>query len=433
MTTSARSAFVLALESLSIVGLLAIAAVSSSFRFADIPYLSERAAAADQAALEQLGALRLVVPTIRYGLEIERFGDLLEVRRESPARLEDVLRAAGLSRAQSASLAQAAGLEREGVRELGPHTCVTFPSHDAQPAYVMVELNELEFLRFDVAADAVTLEDADGIASEFETMTLFYAGDVDSMLAETSFEGDLANVVRRALLEEMPLDTGFHVGLVKLIYTAKKDELGVTRGFGRVEALRYGLGDQECTTFRFSDSALDVEGFFRPDGTPATRTWLSSPIVNGYMSSPFNLRRKHPVLKRIKPHYGTDYAANYGEPILALSDGVVVAKARNGGNGNFVKIDHDGTYATQYLHLKGFAEGIRPGKRVRKGDVIGYVGSTGLSSGPHVCLRFWKNGRQVDFRRELKRLPTTESLGADAMAAFEQRQAELVELLSPQA
>ena len=433
MNTTVREVLVSALEGLAICGLLAIAAVASSFRLGEVLRGGDIGADADRAAIEQLGAFRLVVPTIRYGLEVERFAAFEEADVARATRLIDGLRAAGLSRGLANDLAQAAVLARENLRELAPHKRVTVVGADGAPAYVIVELGELEYLRFDLAAETVAIEDADGISSEFEMMTLFYTGNVDSMLAETSFEGELANVVRRALVEEMPLDTAFRVGLIKLIYTAKKDELGTTRGYGEVEAVRYGLGEDLRTTFRFADSALDVDGFFNPDGTPATRTWLEQPIVNGYMSSPFNLRRKHPVLRRITPHYGTDYAANYGEPILALSDGIVVAKGRNGGNGNFVKIEHDDTYASQYLHMKGFAKGLRPGQRVRKGDVIGYVGSTGLSSGPHVCLRFWKHGRQVDFRRELRRLPTTASLDVEAMAAFEQRQAELGALLAPRA
>lgn len=382
---------------------------------------------------EPLGALPLVVPTIRYGLELERYGEVEEVEVTGRRRLTRTLREAGVGRKLRNRLARLAALERPGLRTLGEHTRAVVYDIGGAPAHVFIALDDVERVHFDLGAGAVALEDADGITREFETMTLFYSGDVDSMLAETALDPDLNDVVRRALIEEMPLADDFEAGLVKLIYSVKLDEFGVARGYGAVEALRYGLGSRERTAFRFSDDALDVEGFFRADGTSATRTWLRRPIARGVMSSPFNLRRRHPVLRRIKPHYGTDYAADYGEPVLALSDGVVVAKARTPGNGNFVKIEHDRTYATQYLHLKGFALGLRPGQQVRRGDVIGYVGSTGLSSGPHVCLRFWKNGTQVDFERELAHLPTTSCLNVEAMAAFEERQSTLGQLLEPRA
>ena len=116
------------------------------------------------------------------------------------------------------------------------------------------------------------------------------------------------------------------------------------------------------------------------------------------MSSAYNKKRFHPVLKRIKPHLGTDYAAPTGTPILAVGDGVVIKSAYTKNNGNYVKIRHNGTYETQYLHMSKRL--VKVGDRVRQGQTIGKVGSTGLATGPHVCFRFWKNGSQVDHRKE---------------------------------
>jgi murein DD-endopeptidase MepM/ murein hydrolase activator NlpD len=105
-------------------------------------------------------------------------------------------------------------------------------------------------------------------------------------------------------------------------------------------------------------------------------------------------------LHRNKAHLGTDFAAPYGTPILATAAGSVIEAGYRGGNGNYVKIKHNKTYTTQYLHMSRFATGIRRGAAVKQGQVIGYVGSTGLATGPHVCYRFWKNGKQVDPIRE---------------------------------
>ncbi len=118
----------------------------------------------------------------------------------------------------------------------------------------------------------------------------------------------------------------------------------------------------------------------------------------------------------MRPHLGTDYAAPYGTPILAVGDGVVVKAGYTRGNGNYVKIKHNDTYATQYLHMQRFAKGIRVGAHVKQGQVIGYVGSTGLATGPHVCFRFWKNGRQVDHRRLT--FPPPEPLPQEELPAF---------------
>ena len=432
MTTTKRKTVFSATQGLAAASLLAALAFGTSFRFGDDYTLQLGFATAVDVPTDELDAFALVIPTIRYGLEVERYGDFEDWVLPAGAPLAQHLTDHGLGRREARRLARLAEGKLAGLTRASRQATTVRDSLGAI-AYVMIEVDALTYLRIDPQAGRVTLEDADGIQSEFETMTLFYNGSVDSMLAANSFDGELANRVHAALTEEMPLDDRFEAGLVKLIYTAKRDEFGAARGYGAVEAIRYVVDGDERTAFRFADDALDVDGFFKPDGTPVTRTWLTSPVTEGWLSSPFNMRRLHPILQRVQPHYGTDYAANLGTPVLALSDGVVVARASDGNNGNFVKIEHDETYATQYLHLKGFARGLRPGKRVRKGEVIGFVGSTGLSSGPHVCLRFWKHGQQVDFQRELRRLPQTPSLSDEAMVAFAKRQAELDELLQPRA
>lgn len=143
--------------------------------------------------------------------------------------------------------------------------------------------------------------------------------------------------------------------------------------------------------------------FYDENGNALKRTFLEKPLKYGRISSKFNKTRVHPVLKVTKAHLGTDFAAPHGTPIIATADGVVTEASSSKYNGNYVKVKHNGTYTTQYLHMSRFAKGIRKGVKVKQGEVIGYVGSTGLATGPHVCYRFWKNGVQVDpFRENLK-------------------------------
>jgi murein DD-endopeptidase MepM/ murein hydrolase activator NlpD len=104
----------------------------------------------------------------------------------------------------------------------------------------------------------------------------------------------------------------------------------------------------------------------------------------------------HPILKIRRPHLGVDYAADYGTPVQTIGDGTVVAKGWDKGGGNYVKVKHNGTYTTQYMHLQGFARGLKTGSRVRQGEIIGYVGSTGLSTGPHLDFRVYRNGQAID-------------------------------------
>ncbi|MFT5142942.1 MAG: murein DD-endopeptidase MepM/ murein hydrolase activator NlpD, partial [Thalassolituus oleivorans] len=159
------------------------------------------------------------------------------------------------------------------------------------------------------------------------------------------------------------------------------------------------------------------EEYFDGDGNSLRKAFLIAPVEYKRISSRYSGRRFHPVQKRYKAHLGTDYAANPGTPIHATGDGTVTDARYGNANGNFVKIKHNGTYSTQYLHMQKIKSGIRPGVAVRQGDVIGYVGSTGLARGPHVCYRFWKNGRQVDHLRQ--DLPSVDPLPAAALADFE--------------
>ena len=160
----------------------------------------------------------------------------------------------------------------------------------------------------------------------------------------------------------------------------------------------------------------EYEGFYDEAGRPTKKSFLLSPIRAGRISSRYNLRRLHPIKRRRIPHRGTDYAAPYGTPIRAVADGVITAASYTKNNGKYVKVKHDDTYTTQYLHMQRFDKDARVGMRVLQGQTIGYVGSTGLATGPHVCFRFWKNGAQVDHLRE--NFPPAEPMPEEELPDF---------------
>ncbi len=180
----------------------------------------------------------------------------------------------------------------------------------------------------------------------------------------------------------------------KLIYEQKYVD-GKKAGIGRLLGAYYKSKGQEDTYSLWYENEK-YKGYYDLTGHAARSRFLKSPVKFARISSRYNRHRFHPILKRRRPHLGTDYAAPYGTPILAVGDGIVTIATRRGGNGRYVKIKHDKTYQTQYLHMSRFAKGIKRGAHVRQGQVIGYIGSSGLSTGPHVCFRFWKNGRQVN-------------------------------------
>ena len=169
-------------------------------------------------------------------------------------------------------------------------------------------------------------------------------------------------------------------------------------GIGKLFGAYYENADQEYYAVNFETEKH--HGFFDLKGRPMKKAFLKAPVKYSRISSRFSNRRFHPVLKRYKSHLGTDYAAPRGTPIMSVADGVVTKRAFTRNNGNYVKIKHDKVYSTQYLHMSKFKKDVKVGTRVKQGDVIGYVGKTGLATGNHVCYRFWKNGKQVDPRRQ---------------------------------
>jgi len=156
--------------------------------------------------------------------------------------------------------------------------------------------------------------------------------------------------------------------------------------------------------------------YFDENGNSLRKTFLRAPLNYTRISSRYSLRRFHPVQKRYKAHLGTDYAAPTGTPIRTVGDGVVLEARYHAGNGNYVKIKHNSNYTTQYLHMSKIAKGMRPGAKVTQGQTIGFVGSTGLANGPHLCFRFWKNGRQVDALKV--DLPSSKGIESEQMEDF---------------
>lgn len=162
----------------------------------------------------------------------------------------------------------------------------------------------------------------------------------------------------------------------------------------RVHAATYYHGKDSLSAYYFAND--DVAGYFDEQGNSLRKAFLKAPLNYKRISSTFTYHRKHPIFKTVRPHTGVDYAAPIGTPVVSIGDGVVIEKGYKGGGGNTVKIRHNSTYTTAYLHLSKYGKDIQVGKRVAQGDVIGYVGSTGNSTGPHLDFRVWKNGTPIN-------------------------------------
>jgi murein DD-endopeptidase MepM/ murein hydrolase activator NlpD len=187
----------------------------------------------------------------------------------------------------------------------------------------------------------------------------------------------------------------------KVVYTEKFIDDTISAGIHQIKASYFEHKGVPLYAFGYENDSLPALDFYDEKAENLRRAFLKAPVKFSRISSKYNLKRRIKYYGyKLRPHKGTDFAARIGSPILATADGTVTKAERRGGNGIYVKIKHNSTYETQYLHMKKY--NVRVGDFVRQGDVIGWVGMTGNTGGPHVCYRFWKNGKQVDpFQEDL--------------------------------
>lgn len=202
--------------------------------------------------------------------------------------------------------------------------------------------------------------------------------------------------------------------LFKMIYQNKYVD-DTFYEIGEILAVEFSHQGESHFAYQFEGDG--VSGFFDENGNSVQKALLKTPFrFDQRISSGFSRSRFHPVLKRRMPHYGVDYAAPYGTPVLSVGDGTVTEAGYRGANGNIIKIRHNRTYETAYLHLSGFARGIRKGVHVEQGQIIGYVGHTGRVTGTHLDYRIYRNNRPVN--PSTVDLPASESIPSELMKKF---------------
>jgi murein DD-endopeptidase MepM/ murein hydrolase activator NlpD len=179
----------------------------------------------------------------------------------------------------------------------------------------------------------------------------------------------------------------------KIIYEELSID-GKSLGSARIYGAQFNRSGNSITAIPFIQD--DKESFFDADGNSLRKAFLKAPLQFSRISSHFSAARMHPILRIIRPHYGVDYAAPVGTPVHAIGDGRIISATNEGGAGRMVKIQHNSVYATAYMHLSRFGDGVAAGRFVKQGDIIGFVGTSGLSTGPHLDFRFYKNGTPVD-------------------------------------
>jgi murein DD-endopeptidase MepM/ murein hydrolase activator NlpD len=220
----------------------------------------------------------------------------------------------------------------------------------------------------------------------------------NSLIAAVAAAGE-EEILALSLADLFQWDVDFHREVrtgdtfAMLVERVRSD--GRTVAYGPIVAAEYVNAGRSCTAVRYAVTA-GSPGYYDRQGRPLRKQFLRAPLRYTRVTSRFSLSRKHPVLGRRMPHWGVDYGAPVGTPVMVTGDGVVSFVGWLGGGGNTVKVRHGGGYVTAYLHLSRAAAGTRAGVRVRQGQVIGYVGSTGLSTGPHLDYRVTRNGSHVN-------------------------------------
>ncbi len=323
-----------------------------------------------------------------------------ELRLERGQTVEGALLAAGLDRNAAVSVLSGFG-DLVDLRRVRPRDRFrVFRSREGDVQRVEYQARPEE---------RVVVEPADGgYAGHLERARVQYrvrklAGSVDGnlYLSLTAAGGDPALVVDFADLFSWDFDffTDTRNGDRFELLVQERVVDGEPAGFGRILAGRYSPLDAahplEAYYYAWGDGR-DEDGYYQADGRSVRKFFLKSPLNYRRISSFFTSARYHPILKKVRPHLGVDYAAPLGTPVVALGSGKVVDVSWHGGFGRTIKLRHNATYLTQYAHLSRYAKGIRSGAHVHQGDVIGYVGMSGLATGPHLDFRVQQNGRWIN-------------------------------------
>lgn len=295
-----------------------------------------------------------------------------------------------------------------------PYTILFTTDTVPEIAYFIYEEDEVSYITYQLKDQLKVEKGAKPLSRDTCTIT----GTIESSLWNSLIEngGDPALAAEMAEVYAWTIDFfGIQKGdYYKVVYEDLKVE-GKSIGIGKILAANFNYMGSDMYAFRFSSDG--ETGYYDDKGQNLQRAFLKAPLQFKRISSKFSRGRMHPILKIRRPHLGVDYAADYGTPVHTIGEGTVIEKGWNkGGGGNYIKIKHNGAYTTLYMHLAGFAKGISTGSRVHQGDVIGYVGSTGLSTGPHLDFRVFLNGSAID---PLKmESPPSEPVAAQYMEQF---------------
>lgn len=370
-------------------------------------------------------AQTIVLPETKYGFDKQKYHFETHALKSNQT-LGDLLLYQGIAWDSILKLDKVS-LQKYSIRKFRARKPFTLVKEDScsSPLCLIYEPNKLSYIKYDLQNKI----DVDIYEKDFEICEDQAAGEIESSLWVAMDKAGLGFEVIDKMEDALASSVDFYHAQkgdqFKLIFERKYVE-GKPIGYGEILAAAYKNDQGEQYSVFYENE--NYEGFYDLKGQPTKKTFLRAPLKYSRISSSYNPRRFHPIKKRTIPHLGTDYAAPIGTPIYSVADGIVETASYTRNNGKYVKIKHDDIYKTQYLHMNKFAKGIKRGVRVKQGQVIGEVGKTGLATGPHVCFRFWKHGRQVNHLRE--NFPPKDPLPESQMVDFFKQRDILLKRLS---
>lgn len=346
-------------------------------------------------AQEDIAEVEIPEPCLKFGLPVDSF-HVEEGRIKPNQNLSDILTKYDVGMGRIDRLAKKSKDTFDVRKMKSGNRYYAFQSLDSlkKIEYLIYERSAIEYVVFELNDSLKTSLGEKKIVSELKSAK----GVINSSLWNTMSENNLNPVLALELSDIYAWTIDFF-GIQKgdrfrVIYEEQYVD-SHSIGIGTIHAVQFDHMGEPNYAFRFfQDKRFD---YYDDKGNSLRKAFLKAPLKFSRISSQFSHSRMHPVLKIRRPHRGVDYAAPRGTPVQSIGDGNVVAKAyQRGGGGRYLKIKHNSVYTTTYMHLSGYAKGIAPGVRVKQGQIIGYVGSSGLASGPHLDFRIAKNGQLVD-------------------------------------
>ena len=314
--------------------------------------------------------------------------------------------------------------ESKALSRIYPGQTLSFLIKDDQLVQLRHIKSQLDTAVITKTEDSYVLEE---VTRKPETLQRFVTGTINNSLFLDAQQAGLSNRMIMELAAIFGWDIDFALDIRKgdsfsLVYEEKFLD-GKMIGEGNILSAQFTNRGDTFTALRFTDSK-GKSSYYTPDGKSMRKAFLRTPIDFARISSRFNLKRKHPVLKTTRPHRGTDYAARTGTPIKTSGDGKIIWRGKKGGYGNTIIVQHGGNITTLYAHMSKFKKGQKVGSRVKQGQIIGYVGSTGLSSGPHLHYEFRVNG--VHKNSQTVKLPQANPVPKSERKLFDKVSADVI-------